>query len=522
MNRIFGQNHIGYQESALGDHVFFGINPKTNQQFESVFRQATTEEVDAALEKAKRAFEVYRRIPVEKRVAFLKAISEKIQANKEALIHWFCAESALPEDRAETELNRSCFQLEYYANALATGYALEIKNDPANPDRKPAPKPSLMKMNVPVGPVVVFGASNFPFAYSVLGGDVASAFAAGCSVLVKAHAMHPHTSSLSAQLILETAQEHGMPDGIFSHLLAEDFKVGQQLVQDLRTKAVGFTGSIGGGMALQKLINERSEPISLYAEMGSSNPIVLTKAAIKNRTSEIAKQISASVLLNAGQFCTSPGLLFVEESAELKLLKEEMTHYFAQSDLQCMLHPGISQRYFERIKEHEVYAEVIYKGKSEGNFIQPTLAEASGEQFLSNPKIQEEIFGSYLTIIRCKDESELKSCLISLQGQLTVSLYAEEQEHLEELLAIAVMRAGRIIFNGVPTGVEVSFAQQHGGPFPSSLNSYFTSVGWDAIKRFQRPVAFQNFPECFENNKLKFSENTHFLHFLNGKYVQFP
>lgn len=519
MKRIFGQNHIGYQESALGDHVFFGINPKTNQPFETAFTQATTEEVNAALEKAKEAFETYRLIPVEKRVAFLKAISQKVQENKAALIKWFCAESALPEDRAETELNRSCFQFEYYADAVASGYALEIKNDPANPDRKPAPKPSLMKMNIPVGPVVVFGASNFPFAYSVLGGDVASALAAGCPVLVKAHAMHPHTSSLSAQLILETAQEQGMPDGIFSHLLAEDFRVGQQLVQDLRIKAVGFTGSIGGGMALQDLINERSEPISLYAEMGSSNPVVLTKNALHTRRSAIAKQIGASVLLNAGQFCTSPGLLFVEENTDLNLFEEEITDAFAQSDLQCMLHPGISKRYFERVKEHETCVKMLYKGKSEGNFIQPTLAEVSGEQFLANPKIQEEIFGSYLTIVRCKDESELKSCLVSLQGQLTMSLYAEEQEDLETLVAILTMKAGRIIFNGVPTGVEVSFAQQHGGPFPSSLNSYFTSVGWDAIKRFQRPVTFQNFPEGFENKQLKFNENTHFLHFLNGKYV---
>lgn len=519
MKRIFGQNHIGYQESVLGDRVFFGINPKTNEPFETAFIQATKEEVDTALEKAKQAFEVYRLIPVEKRVAFLKAISEKAKANKEALIHWFCTESALPEDRAETELNRSCYQFEYYADAVATGYALEIKHDSANPDRKPAPKPSLMKMNVPVGPVVVFGASNFPFAYSVLGGDVASALAAGCPVLVKAHAMHPHTSSLSAQLILETAREHGMPDGIFSHLLAEDFTVGQQLVQDLRTKAVGFTGSIGGGMALQNLINERSEPISLYAEMGSSNPIVVTKTALANRTNEIAKQISASVLLNAGQFCTSPGLLFVEESAELNHLKAAISRYFSESELQCMLHPGISKRYFERAKEHETCVEVIYKGRSEGNFIQPTLSETGGEAFLSNPKIQEEVFGSYLTIIRCKDASELQSCLRSLQGQLTMSVYAEEQEDLQDLLAVMTMKAGRIIFNGVPTGVEVSFAQQHGGPFPSSLNSYFTSVGWDAIKRFQRPVTFQNFPGAFENKHLKFNENAHFLHFLNGKYV---
>ncbi|MNK09006.1 NADP-dependent fatty aldehyde dehydrogenase [compost metagenome] len=518
MNRYLGRNHIGYQESALGNHVFFGIDPTTNQPFETAFHQATAQEVDEALEKAKNAFEIYRQISIEKRVFFLKAIATKLRQNKEELIHWFCAETALPVDRAETEFNRSCYQFDYYAQAVETGYALEIKIDSANPDRLPNPKPSLMKMNVPVGPVVVFGASNFPFAYSVLGGDVASALAAGCPVIVKAHAMHPHTSSISARLILETAQECALPDGIFSHLLAEDFTVGQQLVQDSRIKAVGFTGSIGGGMALQKLINERPEPISLYAEMGSSNPIVLTKEALVKRGSEIAKQISASVLLNAGQFCTSPGLLFVEETANFNHFKEETGRFFAQSELQCMLHPGISKRYFERVEEHAKSVEVLYKGRSEGNFIQPTLAEVDGNTFLTNSKIQEEIFGSYLTIIVCKNEAELKSCIASLQGQLTMSLYAEPEEELADLLSLLSLKAGRIIFNGVPTGVEVSFAQQHGGPFPSSLNSYFTSVGWDAIKRFQRPVTFQNFPEDFETKKLNFNANVNFLHFLNGKY----
>lgn len=514
---FLGKNHIGYQASAFGNHVFFGIDPRNNQPFETPFRQASPEEVDSALTKSQEAFEAYRLIPIEKRVRFLKAISEKLKANKETLIHWFCAESGLPQDRAEVEFARSCFQFEYYAKAVETGYALEIKLDAADPDRKPNPKPSLTKMNIPVGPVVVFGASNFPFAYSTLGGDVASALAAGCSVIVKAHAMHPHTSSISAHFILETAQEQGMPDGILCHLLAEDFTVGQQLVQDPRVKAVGFTGSIGGGMALQKLINERKEPISLYAEMGSSNPVVVTKNALEKRASEIAKQISASVLLNAGQFCTSPGLLFVEESANLNAFKEEFIEAFSQSELQCMLHPGISKRYFERVEEHAALVDVLYEGKRKGNFIQPTLAETTAANFLANPRIQEEIFGSYLTIVKCSDEVDLRMCLQLLEGQLTNSLYAEVDE-INRFLSVLTAKSGRIIFNGVPTGVEVSFAQQHGGPFPSSLNSYFTSVGWDAIKRFQRPVTFQNFPKDFISKKVELNENVHFLHFLNGKY----
>lgn len=518
MNRYLGKNHIGYQVSALGNHVFFGIDPRTNQPFETPFHQASAEEVDAALAKSKEAFEQYRLISIEKRVLFLKAISEKLKANKDLLIHWFCAESGLPRDRAEIEFTRSCFQFEYYAEAVENGYALEIKMEPANPDRKPNPKPSLTKINIPVGPVVVFGASNFPFAYSTLGGDVASALAAGCSVVVKAHPMHPHTSSISAQLILDTAKEHAMPDGILCHLLAEDFTVGQFLVQDLRVKAVGFTGSIGGGMALQSLINERKEPVPLYAEMGSSNPITVTKSALEKRSLEIAKQISASVLLNAGQFCTSPGILFIEEDANFLSFKDEIVRAFSESELQCMLHPGISKRYFERVKEHALLVKVIFEGKHEGNFIQPTLAEVTASQFIANPQIQEEIFGSYLTLVKCTDEFELKQCLQLLEGQLTASLYADTPGEIDGFIPILTTKSGRIILNGVPTGVEVSFAQQHGGPFPSSLNSYFTSVGWDAIKRFQRPVTFQNFSEDFNSKKVNFNRNTNFLHFLNGKY----
>ncbi len=517
MNSL-GKNHIGYQVSALGNHVFFGIDPKNNQSFETAFHQATASEVDAALAISKKAFEEYRLISIEKRVLFLKAISEKLKSNKEILIHWFCAESGLPRDRAETEFARSCFQFEYYAEAVETGYALELKIDSGDPDRKPNPKPSLTKWAIPLGPVVVFGASNFPFAYSTIGGDVASALAAGCTVLVKAHAMHPHTSSVSAEFILETAKEHGMPDGILCHLLAEDFTVGQQLVQDSRVKAVGFTGSIGGGMALQKLINERKEPIPLYAEMGSSNPLVLTKSALDARSPEIAKQIAASVLLNAGQFCTSPGLLFIEETPDFESFKADVIKFFSNAELQCMLHPGISKRYFERVKQQAELVNVLYEGKREGNYIQPCLAEVSASQFIAHPEIQEEIFGSYLTIIRCSGQEEIRECLELLEGQLTASLYSEDAAEVEAFLPLLSSKAGRIILNGVPTGVEVSFAQQHGGPFPSSSNAYFTSVGWDAIKRFERSVTFQNFPKDFNSKLVNFNGNTEFLHFLNGKY----
>lgn len=488
---FLGKNHIGYQVSALGNHLFFAVNPTTENTFSTPFTQATPEEVSQAILKDHEAFEELKNVPLALRLEFIAEIIVQIKQRETELLHWFCAETALPRERAESELKRSIYQFEYYAKAIENGYALEVKQDSEKSNPLNDSRPILLKKNIPLGPVVVFGASNFPFAYGVLGGDVASALLAACPVLVKAHAMHPHTSSISAEIIIQAAKRTGMPEGTFSHLLADDFSVGELLVKDLRVKAIGFTGSIGGGMALQKLINERTEPIPLYAEMGSSNPIVVTQQALEQDGTRISMKISDSVALNAGQFCTSPGLLLLVDSLESTSFIQQLKQEFEKKEAQCMLHPVIAKRYRKRVEEQRLLSEMLVDKPLEGSFIKPGLARVYGDLFIENQQIQEEVFGSFLTLVVCKDEKELDCCIASLKGQLTASIFKGKTEEVTKLIESLSYKAGRVIIDGVPTGVEVSFAQQHGGPFPSSSTPYFTSVGWDAVKRFLRPVAFQ-------------------------------
>lgn len=488
---FLGKNHIGYQVSALGNQLFFAVDPLTSNSFSTPFTQATPAEVSEAVEKARLAFEHLKSVSIQNRLKFIAEITKQIEARREELIQWFCAETALPKDRAASELKRAIYQFTYYAQAIENGYALELKRDEEKVNPLSSSRPILVKQNIPLGPVVVFGASNFPFAYGVLGGDVASALVAGCSVIVKAHAMHPHTSSISAEIIVQAAKSTNMPEGIFSHLLAEDFSVGELLVKNPAVKAVGFTGSIGGGMALQKIINNRKDPIPLYAEMGSSNPIVVTEKALEDFGNEIAVKVSDSVALNAGQFCTSPGLLFLVDSQKSQLFIASLINHFSSKEKQCMLHPGIAKRYKERVEEQRLVTKMLVYESTDGSFIQPALAQVSGDEFIQNSSIQEEIFGSFLTVVLCDNANQLSDCIESLNGQLTASIFKGNQEQVEELVQQLSYKAGRVIIDGVPTGVEVSFAQQHGGPFPSSTTPYFTSVGWDAVKRFMRPVTIQ-------------------------------
>jgi NADP-dependent aldehyde dehydrogenase len=492
MNAGLGYSLIGFEKSIATETTFQAINPKLNQVIPTVFFQASEQEVVRATEKAWTAFQDTFPLSVELRVKLLTRIAQKVKTNHDALVHWFCLETGLSIDRANAELKRTCFQFENYASGISNGYALETKYHGANPARVPKPQPELIKSNIPLGPVVVFGASNFPFAYSTLGGDVASAFAAGCPVIVKAHPMHPHTSSLSANLIAEAVNELNFPDGFFSHLLAIDYQVGQQLTLSEQVKAIGFTGSIEGGMALMKLIQQRKEPIPLYAEMGSSNPIVITPKALKESMQQIVSQIADAVLTDAGQFCTSPGLLFIQRDEQFEDLMLAFEDRFKQEAPICMLHPGIVNRYQSRKLEHEKWVKMRFDGKISGNFIQASLAQATVSHFVQNSSIQDEIFGSYLTVVTYSDEQELCQCINSLKGQLTASIYHAEEEDVARITQLFALKAGRIIFNGVPTGVEVSLAQQHGGPFPSSSSAYFSAVGWDAIKRFSRPVTLQN------------------------------
>ncbi|MDH4474468.1 MAG: aldehyde dehydrogenase (NADP(+)) [Fluviicola sp.] len=518
MLTISGKNCIGYADSAMGAQTFQAVNPALDESFGISFVQATADEVDLVVSKADEAFRVWSLSSLQYRVDFLKGIAVSVRKHAAQLTHWYCEETGLPLSRAKAELERSCFQFESYAEAIANGFALSIRIDPSSGPGKP----DLRKMNVPLGPVVVFGASNFPFAYSTLGGDVASALAAGCPVIVKAHPMHPHTSELSARIILSVAREMGLPDGIFSHLQAIDYKVGEQLVLHPQVKAVGFTGSIQGGTTLVRLANSRVVPIPVYAEMGSSNPMMFTTDALANRGESIAKEVAASIGLSAGQFCTSPGLLFMVDSAPAKEFLFTLSALLQQTEPQVMLHPGIFKQYEHQASGQLEESEILVNGLRSRNTIQPSLVRISGRQLLREPGRADEVFGSFATAIVCENETELISCLNALSGQLTAGLYIESNENGALLLSTVQRFAGRIILNGVPTGVAVSAAMQHGGPFPSSSLPSSTAVGADAIQRFMRPICFQNVTDDLLPNPLKFANPDRVLRFVNGLFTDAP
>ncbi|MFY7989264.1 MAG: aldehyde dehydrogenase (NADP(+)) [Fluviicola sp.] len=515
MLSVSGKNLIGYSVLGASNHFFYGFDPKAGMSLPQPFSIAMKEEVELALQLAANAAALFRNWSPQKRKDLLHAIANKIEENSEPLIYWFTTESGLPADRAKNELARACFQLRTYGDAVASGLVLDAVIDPADEDRKPFPKPDLRRVNVALGPVVVFGASNFPFAYSTIGGDVASALAAGCPVIVKAHPMHPHTSSLSAAIIAEVAREKGCPEGVFSHLLSDNYELGKQLVLAPEVKAVGFTGSIRGGRALMDLASSRKEPIPVFAEMGSVNPIVVTKAVLKEQSEQIAQKIADSVALNAGQFCTSPGLLFVPEGANGDSFLSALKLYLQGKELQCMLHPGIFESYKKAVLDRATQLDVLVSGERSELSITPVLHQVCAKDFLQNPQLSDEVFGSYLLCIPYKDDAELLELIRALEGQLTGSVFCSEVELLDWFLALQE-KVGRIIINGVPTGVEVSFAQQHGGPYPSSSNSGSTSVGANAVRRFMRPLAFQNSPQDLLPDALKKSNPWGILRIVNG------
>lgn len=512
--KVRGTNLIGYSDSALGNHFFYAVDPASGSIPEQQFVQATSDEVRIAVELAHAAWISGWHSDPSKRVSLLQSCAELLEIHSAELIRLYCMESGLPESRARNELQRSRYQMLAYADAVNTGYALGLKIATGT-----ATTPDLRKMNVPLGPVVVFGASNFPFAYSVLGGDVASALAAGCPVIVKGHPMHPHTGELSARIIRLAAQKNELPDGVFSFLHAEQYVVGEQLVKHPLVAAVGFTGSIQGGTTLQRLANERPNPIPVFAEMGSTNPMVFTPRSLKEKAKAIAPEVAASVSLNAGQFCTSPGLLFVVDTPDANVFEQELIEALAKTQPQVMLHPRIFSQYNQQLEAQLPDSVVLFKGERSDNRISPTLVRITGKQFLKQPERREEVFGSFAQLIVCDGEKELLECLSTLPGQLTGSVYCSEEEEPVLLMEYLQRVAGRIILNGVPTGVAVSVAMQHGGPFPSSSVPSSTAVGDDAVQRFSRPLSFQNTPDKLLPEPLKRNNPRGFLRFVNGLYT---
>ncbi len=471
------------------------------------YTDATTEEINTALENAWTAFHVYRKLSLKQRADFMRAIATEIELCGDDLIHTSMRESNLPEARMRGEKARTIFQLTSYAAACEKGSWLEARIDTADNDKTP-PKPDLRKMLVPLGPVVVFGASNFPFAYSTAGGDTACAFAAGCPVIVKAHPAHADTSEMVAGAILKAANKTGMPKGIFAHIHGSGHETGKALVMHPHTKAVGFTGSYAGGKQLFDWGNQRKEPIPVFSEMGSVNPVFLLPERLKNDAVEIAKQYSASITLGVGQFCTNPGIIIGIEGAPLDTFMESLAEAIKETAPAKMLHEGIMKAFNEKREKAlaqedvSVLAAVDNEDNSDGAAV---IATTTGKEFLKNTVLHQEVFGPYSIVIRCKDMNEMTEVARNLEGQLTSTFMATENDinANDELVEAVKNICGRFIMNGVPTGVEVCLSQHHGGPFPATTDSRFTAVGADGIKRFARPIAFQNWSNALLPDELK-------------------
>jgi len=459
------------------------------------------QEINEIMSASWKAFHVYRKLSLKQRAGFMRAIAKELESAGDELIQTAMQETNLPEARLRGERGRTIYQLESYADACERGDWLEARIDHANPGKTP-PKPDIRKMLVPIGPVVVFGASNFPFAYSTAGGDTATAFAAGCPVIVKAHPAHPQTSHLAAQAIFRAAEKTGMPAGIFAHVTGMSFEVGKALVTHTNCKAVGFTGSYAGGKQLFDWANQRPEPIPVFAEMGSVNPVFLLPEKLAAAAGEVATQCAGSITLGVGQFCTNPGLIIGIDGTDLQQFIHDLGKAIQQTMPGMMLHQGIADNFANKREEAlmqenvHLVAESAQSGEDRCTGL-PTVATVDGKTFLANPLLHKEVFGPYSLVVRCADAAEMLEVTLHLEGQLTATLMATTTDMLsnEELVEAVKNICGRFVMNGVPTGVEVCLSMQHGGPFPASTDSRFGSVGADAIKRFARPLSFQNWPD---------------------------
>lgn len=502
-----GKNSVGYKLSALGTRTFQTFNPVENSYNETIFVEAVSEEIEEAVLLASNAFEELKGISHFKKAAFLSRIAELLTEKEDLILQQYIRESGLSYERGKIEMKRTIFQLTSFSELVKENNWREVSIDLPDDSRIP-PKPDLRKMLFGIGPVVVFGASNFPLAYSTIGGDSVSALAAGCPVIVKSHPLHAGTGELVANCVLQAAKETEMPNGIFSNLNAHGFEVGVALVNHPFVKAVGFTGSIKGGRALFDLANQRPEPIPVFAEMGSVNPVVILPKSLVTKVDEWSTMYADSISASCGQFCTNPGLLFCVKSNASDEFVEQLTKKLLQKDAQTMLHPSIHSS-FERLKTERLEDEAVRYFEKEGelnsNVGRQTIALVSGKHFQNNPNLEEEVFGPFSLVVECESVNEIIACLKKLNGQLTASVLGEIDEVNDHLDVVKVLqnKVGRIVFNGVPTGVEVCPSMHHGGPYPASTDARFTAVGIDSIRRFARPIAFQNCPDELLPDELK-------------------
>jgi NADP-dependent aldehyde dehydrogenase len=476
---------------------------------------------DSIFNSAQEAFLFYKNLSGKEKGAFLEVLAEILETHRAEIVPLAIKESNLPEGRIIGELGRTTGQIRLFANLIKEGSWVEATIDPAMPDRTPLPRADIRRFLTPLGPVVVFGASNFPLAFSTAGGDTISALASGCPVIYKAHPAHPETSRKVADCIHQALVKCGLPSGLFTHVeggIAE----GQALVKHPIAKAVAFTGSHAGGKALFDLANQRENPIPVYAEMGSVNPIFTFPQKLEKDISGLAKAFIGSLTLGVGQFCTNPGLIFVPEN-QAKAFEAAIAGELKDIAVAPMLHPGIAQAYYDSIQFLESREELRWVKVADPKHLingSTALAEIKAEDWLKDSLFQKEVFGAFAMMVVYKSEDELLEIAEKLHGQLTITVWAEPEELKNQLYLLNLLeeKCGRLLFKGVPTGVEVGFAMQHGGPFPSTSDSRSTSVGAHAIKRFARPIAFQDMPQDLLPEALRDGNPLGIWRMVNGVY----
>ncbi len=503
--KLTGKQIINGTFVAGGSDTFNSVNANLNTPLETVFTEATDEELGNAAEVALDAFKTFRNTSHTLRAAFLRNIAGEIEGLGEELIETASTETALTHDRLKGERQRTINQLNAFAKFIENPDWVRPIIDKADPERKPLPKPDLRQMQIPIGPVGVFGASNFPFAFSVAGGDTAAALASGCPVIFKAHPAHPATCEMVGVAILRAIEKSKMPAGVFALVHGKSTRVGSTLVMQSNLKAIAFTGSFKGGKALYDLAVRRTEPIPVYAEMGSVNPVIILPGAAKEKTELTAKQLAGSITLGAGQFCTNPGVIVMTDEPQTGSLLDKLTEELNTVQPMTMLTQTISKSYLTGIKHQRSIAGITPLLADPKDRIVPHLIKIKADDALKNTDVLEEVFGPSSVAVISDSMEELISFCGSMNGQLTATIIGNDEDlkNAKDLIEVLTSRVGRLIINGYPTGVEVSPAMVHGGPFPATTDSRSTSVGLTAIYRFTRPFCYQNFPASLLPEELR-------------------
>lgn len=520
--KLNGQNILGNSFSGRGK-TFYAQNPATGTSLEPAFYEADNDETEEAIHKAHMGFSTYRKKSGADRALLLEAVADEIMALGDTLIARCVEETGLPEARLVGERGRTVTQLKLFAQVVREGSWVNARIDRADPLRKPLPRTDIRSMLRPLGPVGIFGASNFPLAFSVAGGDTASALAAGCTVVVKAHPAHPGTCELVGTAVMRAICRTNMPDGTFSMIHGHSNDVGLAIVRHPLIRAVGFTGSYRGGKAIFDEACRRAVPIPVYAEMGSTNPVFILPGAMKRYGETIAKDLAASITQGVGQFCTNPGLVLVEDSGELSNFKRRLATLIGDQPSGVMLTEAIKNNFQSGIQKLVTFgAAIASSGSPEGEGFRggACLLEATARSFLADQTLEEEVFGPSSLMITARDRGELIQAAEKLSGHLTATIHATDEELIEsgDLIDILEQKAGRLIINGYPTGVEVCHSMVHGGPFPATTDPCSTSVGTAAIYRFARPLCYQNFSANLLPEELKDGNPLNVWRLVNGEW----